>query len=92
MKTNDPLDSLLGSWSVEVTEGPEFRDSVWSRIAVQAEGGGGVISIHSGLRQVMLASAAAVVIGFSLGFLTPGDSSDAAQDQYFARINPLSEA
>ena len=90
MKLNDPLDSLLGSWRVDLPKGQDFHDSVWNRIASQAEEDEAVIPMRSGLRPAVMASAAAVILGFSLGFLTPGGSSDAAKDEYFARINPLS--
>jgi hypothetical protein len=89
MKPNDPLDSLLQTWSVEVTEEKAFHDAVWRRIAAQAESGGNVISMSSGLRQALLASAAAVIVGFSIGVLTPADSVESSQNKYFARINPL---
>ena len=91
MKPKDPLDALLGTWRTDIEPPGDFRDSVWTRIAVQAEKGPEVTLAFPGARRALLASAAAVIIGFSVGLLTPSDRPNAEQDAYFSRINPLVE-
>ena len=89
MKSNDPLDSLLGSWRTDVDPPEDFRDSVWNRISVQAEQGREVTLPFPAARRALLASAAAVVIGFSAGLLAPAEHPSTEQEAYFSRINPL---
>ncbi len=91
MKPSDPLDPLLRSWNPEAPTEEGFRQAVWSRIASQAEEAGNVTRRGFGFRPVAMAAAAAVVLGFSLGFLIPGAAPEAAHEAYFERINPLAE-
>ena len=92
MKSNDPLDSLLGSWQTDVDPPEDFRDSVWNRISVQAGQGREVTLAFPSARRALLASAAAVMIGFAVGLLTPAGHPSTEQEAYFSRINPLVEA
>ena len=89
MNEKDPLDSLLGSWQPGAEAPGDFQKSVWTRIASHAGTGSGALKVFPWARRALLASAAAVVLGFSLGFLTSNKGADVEQEAYFSRINPL---
>jgi len=96
MKSTDPLDSLLGAWKPEANVREDFPKLVWSRIATrmdEEERSAGLFpgARRSGFAQAVAAVAAAVILGFSLGFLAPESSEEAAREAYFTRINPLAE-
>jgi len=95
MKSKDPLDSVLEAWRPEGHVREDFREAVWSRISTRTDEEEGSASLFAGFRrsgfaQAMTASAAAVVLGTSLGLLAPESSAESEQEAYFTRINPLS--
>jgi len=91
MKPNDPLDSLLKNWQPDAPVPADFRETVWTRIAAQAGAHGSVVVGNFAARRAWMAAAAAVVLGFALGIMTPPTASpeDSAREAYFVRINPL---
>ena len=105
MKMDEKMHALLHEWQADVELPADFKRQVWQRIARRAEQRKTTgfaewfasIWQEPGLpRYSPLWAVAALVLGFSFGYLQAGKSAMNAksqgESQYVASINPFSSA